>query len=35
VSGSTVLTIDATDTITLNGVSLTTLKLNLADIHLV
>ena len=31
----TVLTIDASDSITLNNVNLTTLKLNLADIHLV
>jgi len=35
VGGSTVLTVDAADTITLNGVSLATLKLNLDDIHLV
>jgi serralysin len=35
VGGNTVLTIDATDSIALNGVNLTTLKLNLADIHLV
>jgi Ca2+-binding RTX toxin-like protein len=35
VGGNTVLTIDATDSIVLNGVNLTTLKLNLADIHLV
>jgi Ca2+-binding RTX toxin-like protein len=33
--GNTVLTIDAADSIVLNGVNLTTLKLNLADIHLV
>ena len=35
VGTSTVITIDANDTITLNNVDLATLKLNLADIHLV
>jgi hypothetical protein len=35
VGGNTVLTIDAMDSIVLNGVNLTTLKLNLAAIHLV
>ncbi len=35
VGTSTVITVDAADTVTLNNVSLTTLKANLADIHFV